>query len=136
MSALQRCLYYSQISLIWTCNRTKCPHHRGVCITVKPPDTDTNEIKPSVYITEVSVLQLSLLIDIKETEPSGYITEVSVLQSNLLLQTSRDRAKCLHYRGVCITVEPPDTDTNEIEPSVYIAEESVLQSNLLIQTSV
>ena len=58
----QRCLYYSQTSLIWTRDRTKCPHHRGVCITIEPPDTDTNETELSVHITEESVLQLDLLI--------------------------------------------------------------------------
>ena len=132
MSALQRCLYYSQTSLIWTCDTTKCPHHRGVCITVKPPDTDTNEIKPSVYITEVSVLQSNLLnMDVQQNQVSTsqrclYYSQTSWYRHQW------DRAKCLHYRGVCITVKPPDTDIRETEPSVYITEVSVLQSNLLI----
>ena len=63
VSTWQRSLFYS-----WTSwyrhqrGRTKCPHHRGVCIRVKPPNTDTNETEPSVCITEESVLQSNLLV--------------------------------------------------------------------------
>ena len=48
--------------------------------------------------------------------------------------TPKDGTKRPHHRGVCFTVEPPDTDIKETEPSVHITEVSVLQSNLLIQT--
>ena len=136
--------------------RTKCPHYRGVCFAVRPPDTDTSVIEPSVCITEVSVLQANLLV---QTPPRQ--RQVSALQRCLYYsQMSRyrhhwDRAKCQHYRGVCITVKPPwyryqryrtkcphyrgvcfavrppDTDTSVIEPSVCITEVSVLQSYLL-----
>ena len=74
VSALQPwCQYYSQTSLIWTCDRTKCPHHRGVRITVEPPDTDTKGTEPSVHITEVSVLESSLLIQrpMRQSRVSG-----------------------------------------------------------------
>ena len=134
MSTLQRCLYYSQTSLIWTCNRTKCPHHRGVCITVKLPDTDTNEIEPSVYITEVSVLQSSLLIQTSERQSQVSTLQRCLYYSQTSLLWTCNRTKCPHHRGVCIAVKPPDTDTNETEPSVCITEVSVLQLNLLIQT--
>ena len=157
MSALKKCLFYSQTS--WyrhQRDRAKCPHYRGVCFTVKPLDTDTKEAEPSVCVTEVSVLLSNLLnMHTKVTVPSVHITEMSVLHSKLLnvdtkgrnqastsqrslfysrtswYRHQRDRAKCPHHRGVCITVKPPDTDTNEIKPSVYITEVSVLQSNLL-----
>jgi len=87
MSTLQRCLYYTQTTLIQI----------------------TKETEPSVHITEVSVLQSNLFnMDTKGTEPNVHITEVSILHSNHLnTDNQRDRAKCQHYRGVCVTVKSP-----------------------------
>ena len=136
VSTSQRCLYYN-----WTSwyrhqrDRTKCPHHRGVCITIEPPDTDTNETELSVHITEESVLQLDLLIQ----TPKGQ-NQVSTSQRCLYYNRTSwyrhqwDRAKCPHHRGVCFTVGPPNTDTKGTEPSVHISEVSALESSLLIQT--
>ena len=102
VSTSQRCLYYNRTSWYrhqW--DRAKCPHHRGVCFTVGPPDTDTKGAEPSVHITEVSVLESSLVIQIPMRQ-----SQVSALQRSLFTsQTSWyrhqcDRAKCLHYRGV------------------------------------
>ena len=92
VSTSQRSLFYSRTS--WyrhQRDRTKCPHHRGVCIRVKPPNTES-----SVCITEVSV---------KIRRPMRQ-SQVSALQRSLFCsQTSWyrhqcDRAKCPHYRGV------------------------------------
>ena len=87
MSALQRCLYYSATLL----------------------NTDTKGTEPSVRITELSVLQYILLnMGTKGTEPSVLITEVSALQCNLRnTDTKGTVPSVLHYRGVCITVQPP-----------------------------
>ena len=101
-SILQRCLYYSQTSLIWTLKGQSQVYANVL-------NTDTKRTETSVCTTEVSVLQSTLLnTDTKGTEPSVCITEVSVLQSNLLY-----------------------TDTKGTEPSVYITEVSVVQSNPL-----
>ena len=113
VSTSQRRLYYN-----WTSwyrhqrDRTKSPHYRGVCITIEPPDTDTNETELSVHITEESVLQLDLLIQ----TPKGQ-NQVSTSQRCLYYNRTSwyrhqwDRAKCSHHRGVCFTVGPPNTDT-------------------------
>ena len=131
----QRCQYYNQTSLIRTPKDTsKCPHDRGVCFTVKSPDTDTKETDSSVCITEVSVLQSNLL------NMDTWQNQVSTSQRCLYYNRTSwyrhqwDRAKCSHHRGVCFTVGPPDTDTKGAEPSVHITEVSVLESSLLIQT--
>ena len=87
VSALQPwCQYYSQTSLIWTCDRTKCPHHRGVRITVEPPDRDTNETAKCPHHRGVRITVEPPDTDTKGTEPSVLITEVSVLESSLLIQ--------------------------------------------------
>ena len=134
VSTSQRCLYYSQTSWYrhhW--DRVKCPHYRGICITVKRPDTDTTETEPSVRITEVSVLQSDLLnMDTKGTEPSVCITDMTVLQSSLLIQTLKRQSqvstsqRCLYYSQTWYR-----HDTKGTELSVLVtALVSVLQSNL------
>ena len=155
VSTSQRCLYYSQT---WYRHYTKGAE-LSVLITALVSVLQSNlhnmDTKGQNHITEVSVLQSNLL----NTDTKGHVQvstwqrslfysqiswyrhqiQVSALQRCLYYsQTSliwtRDRTKCPHHRGVCITIEPPDTDTKGTEPSVHITEVSVLQSNLLIQT--
>ena len=87
-------------------------HITGVCITVEPPDRDTNETAKCPHHRGIRIT-----VEPPDTDTKG-------------------TTKCPHHRGVCIRVKPPNTETNETEPSVWITEESVLQSNLLIQTPV
>ena len=131
----QRCQYYNRTSLIRIPKDTsKCQHDRGVCFTVKSPDTDTKETDSSVCVTEVSVLQSNLLnMDTWQNQVSTSQRCLYYSQT-LWYRHQWNRARSPYHRGVCFTVEPPDTDTKGTEPSVHITEVSVLQSSLLIQT--
>ena len=115
VSTLQRCLYFSQTSLIWTpkgqrqvsanvLNTDTKGTETSVCITVKPLNSDTKETEPSVLITEVSVLQSNLLIQIpkRQNQVSSlqrclYYSQTSLIQiSNGQSQVSALQT-CLYY---------------------------------------
>ena len=158
VSTSQRCLYYSQTWYRHDTKGTELSVLVTALVSVLLSNLHNMDAKGQNHITEVSVLQSNLL----NTDTKGHVQvstwqrslfysqiswyktpkrqiQVSALQRCLYYsQTSLiwtcDRTKCPHHRGVCITIEPPDTDTNETELSVHIIGESVLQLDLLIQT--
>ena len=113
VSTLQKCLYCSQTSIIQT------PKGQSQVATLQTEvsvlqsnhfNTDTKGTEASVHITKVFVLQSNLHnTDTRGTEPSGHITDrgVCITVKSLQYGHQRDRTKCPHYKGVCKAVKPP-----------------------------